>query len=337
MLGLPSGLIDPTTLVLFVVAALLLFGVTAALGPGDPLQSRRMRARMDRTRAGRVAAPSSDQAEVPTSVRRAKQKGLFENMSFFSNVMPKRAALRSKLDRAGISMGAIDFAVMCVVAGAAIGAAAVVFAGLSPLVGLLVGTVFATGVPNLYLKGRINRRSKKFLAMFPEAIDLIVRGVRSGLPVVEAINAIGQEMQEPVAGAFREIGNNIKIGVNLNEALWAVADKVQMQEFKFFVISLSIQQETGGNLSEILQNLSSMIRRREQVKLKIKAMSSEAKASAMIIGSLPFVMGTIIFIINSDYILKLFIDPRGWMLLGVGATSMLLGLGIMAKMVKFEI
>jgi tight adherence protein B len=103
------------------------------------------------------------------------------------------------------------------------------------------------------------------------------------------------------------------------------------------MISLTIQQETGGNLGEILYNLGALMRRREQVKLKIKAMSSEARASALIIGSLPFVISVVIYLIDPDYILKLFIDPRGWMLLAAGLTSLTLGLGIMGKMVRFEI
>jgi tight adherence protein B len=100
---------------------------------------------------------------------------------------------------------------------------------------------------------------------------------------------------------------------------------------------VSIQQETGGNLAEILQNLGQMIRRRQQVKLKIKAMSSEARASAIIIGSLPFIMTIVIYIVNPNYIMQLFIDPRGWLLVGAGLTSMTLGLGVIAKMVRFEI
>ena len=113
--------------------------------------------------------------------------------------------------------------------------------------------------------------------------------------------------------------------------------KLEVQEFKFFMISLTIQQETGGNLGEILQNLGILMRRREQMKLKIKAMSSEARASALIIGSLPFIMFGVIYVIDPEYVMKLFIDPRGWMLLAGGLTSLGLGLGIMGKMIRFEI
>ncbi len=136
---------------------------------------------------------------------------------------------------------------------------------------------------------------------------------------------------------FSEVTGGMRLGLTLDQALSAASRRIEVQEFKFFVISLAIQQETGGNLAEILQNLSQMMRRREQVKMKIKAMSSEARASAMIIGSLPFIMFALIYLINQPYIMKFFIDPRGWLLLAVGIGSLLLGVGIMAKMVRFEI
>ena len=189
----------------------------------------------------------------------------------------------------------------------------------------------------LFLRSRISRRERAFVSLFPDAIELIIRSVKSGLPISEAIGAIAKEIDEPVRSVFRGISESLKIGVNLTDALWLEAGKLGIQEFKFFAISLTIQQETGGNLSEILQNLSNMIRRREQVKLKVRAMSSEARASAMIIGSLPFIMAGLIYIVNRDYIMILFTDPRGWIALSIAGTSMTLGITIIAKMVRFEI
>ena len=127
-------------------------------------------------------------------------------------------------------------------------------------------------------------------SQFPDAIDLIVRGVRSGLPVAEALQATGQELPNPVGALFREVTGTVKLGKTLDESLALAGRTLDVQELKFFMISLTIQQETGGNLGEILYNLGVLMRRREQMKLKIKAMSSEARASAMIIGSLPFIM-----------------------------------------------
>ena len=136
---------------------------------------------------------------------------------------------------------------------------------------------------------------------------------------------------------FQEVTGNVRLGKTLDQSLTLAAQRFELQEFRFFIISLTIQQETGGNLGEILYNLGMLMRRREQMKMKIKAMSSEARASAMIIGSLPFIMLLVIYVIDPSYVMKLFIDPRGWLLLGAGLSSLGIGIGIMCKMVRFEI
>ena len=145
------------------------------------------------------------------------------------------------------------------------------------------------------------------------------------------------ERHGPVGAEFRLISDGIKFGKSMEDALWETARRLDTAEFKFFVISLSVQRETGGNLSEALGNLSDILRRRRQMKLKIKAMSSEAKASAMILGSLPFIMFGIIFALNPEYEMELFTDPRGQVMLGFGVGIMSVGIAIMSKMVKFEI
>ena len=171
----------------------------------------------------------------------------------------------------------------------------------------------------------------------PEALDLIVRGIRSGLPATEALKTIADEVDDPVGTEFRQVTDQMRIGVALDEAMWSAARRLGIAEFNFLVISLSIQQETGGNLAEILEKLSDMVRRREQMRLKVKAMSSEARASAMIIGSLPFIMCALISFVNPGYMSVLFTDPRGWVMIGIGLTSLLIGVAVMAKMIRFEI
>jgi tight adherence protein B len=164
-----------------------------------------------------------------------------------------------------------------------------------------------------------------------------VRGIRSGLPATEALKTIADEVDDPVGTEFRQVTDQMRIGVALDEAMWAAARRLGIAEFNFLVISLSIQQETGGNLAEILEKLSDMVRRREQMRLKVRAMSSEARASAMIIGSLPFIMCGVISFVNPNYMSVLFTDPRGWVMIGIGLTSLLFGLAVMAKMIRFEI
>ena len=164
-----------------------------------------------------------------------------------------------------------------------------------------------------------------------------MRGIRSGLPVSEAIKQVAGEIDDPVGTEFRQITDPIKIGVTMEEALWSAASRLDIPEYRFLVITLAIQQETGGNLAEMLEKLCDMLRRREQMRLKIKAISSEAKASAYIIGSLPFVMFGIISFMNPDYAMTLFTDPRGLAMIGAAFVCYGLGIGIMAKMIQFDI
>ncbi len=323
-------------LVFAAVLAIVLLLAFAVMPAGD--RGGRLRRRIERTRrAGRAEARPAGPA-MPASVRREQQRGILAPLSRrLQSLMPRAETLGERIARAGLNIGVADLVVGCAGLGVATAALLQWFWHPPVVLSACTGIVAATGLPHLLLGRRIARRTTRFVTLLPDAIDLIVRGVRSGLPVAEAINALGEEMAEPVGATFRDVTGNLRLGMTMDEALWNAARKLQIQEFKFFVISLSIQQETGGNLAEILQNLSQMIRRREQVKLKIKAMSSEARASAMIIGSLPFIMTVVIYLINPGYIMQLFTDPRGWLLVAGGLTSMALGLGVIAKMVRFEI
>lgn len=320
--------------VVFVSALLVALLLGLAIMPDRPARLRRRLAAVGGSPTEARAAKSATQA----SLRRGSNRAFLGSFGRkLQALVPRASSLQARLARAGLRIGVPDFLVLCFAFGAAAGLAGWAKLGLSAPLAVCLAIIVGSGLPHLLLARRIASRHRKFVTLLPDAIDLIVRGVRSGLPVAEAINAIGEEMEEPVGSCFREVTGTLRLGMPLHEALWSVANRISIQEFKFFVISLSIQQETGGNLAEILQNLSTMIRRREQVKLKIKAMSSEARASAMIVGSLPFVMSVLIYVINPDYILQLFTDPRGWLLLGAGLTSMTLGLGVMARMVRFEI
>ena len=170
-----------------------------------------------------------------------------------------------------------------------------------------------------------------------EGIDVIVRGLRAGLPVSESIIAVGREMSGPVRDIFATISERLNFGEPIEEAVADSAQSMDTPELKFFGISLSIQRETGGNLSEALENLSDILRRRRQMQLKIKALSSEAKASAIIIGSLPFIMFLILSVVSGDYVQTLFTDPRGMILVGIGLGFMVVGIAVMAKMVRFVV
>ena len=167
------------------------------------------------------------------------------------------------------------------------------------------------------MKFRGGRRANRFMKQLPDAIDTIIRGIRSGLPVIECIGGVGQEYDDPVGGHFRAISERVMLGETLDGALWRVARVIDKPEMDFFAISIAIQVETGGSLSDALGNLADLLRARERMKLKIKAISSEAKASALIIGALPFMMLGLLMMMSPDYVMPLFTDPRGQIMLAL--------------------
>jgi len=202
----------------------------------------------------------------------------------------------------------------------------------------LAFAVFAgAGIPHMVVNYLVKKRTTQFIVKFPDAIELLVRGLRSGLPVSETLTIVATEVPAPVGEEFKLITERIKIGKTMEDALQDTANRLNMAEFSFFCITLAIQRETGGNLAETLANLADVLRKRAQMKLKIRAMSSESKASAYIVGSLPFIVFGLIYWVNSGYIGKFFQDDR---LIVAGCGGMVwMGIGafIMAKMVSFEI
>ena len=208
---------------------------------------------------------------------------------------------------------------------------------IRPVVALLFSLAAGLALPHLIIKFMIRRRLNRFMVQFPEAIDLMVRGIRSGLPITESIRAIGSELPDPVGLEFRRIIDSFKIGFTLDEALLAALKRLRLPEFHFFVISLAVQQETGGNLAETLENLGTLLRKRKQMKLKIRAVSAEARASAIIIGALPVIAFFGLLIFKPDYVMPLLTDPRGHMFLASGIASLTLGAAMMMKMSRFEI
>lgn len=211
------------------------------------------------------------------------------------------------------------------------------FKGAPFLLCVSVGLLAGAGLPHFIVGFLINRRIAKFTASFPDAIELLVRGLRSGLPVTETIGVVAKEIGGPVGEEFQKVVDRIKIGQTMEDALQESAKRMETPEFKFFCITLAIQRETGGNLAETLSNLADVLRKRGQMKLKIKAMSSESKASAYIVGSLPFIVFGLVYSVNPTYLAGFFYEER-LIIAGMGGLAwMSIGVFIMAKMVNFEI
>ncbi len=245
-------------------------------------------------------------------------------------------ALAMRLDRTGRDFTVSQYIYASI--GLALGVAVLAFLQSGALLlSLGVGLLIGAGLPHLVIGYLIGARTAQFNSKFPDAIELLVRGLRSGLPVTETLSVVATEVPGAVGIEFKGIVERIKIGKTMEDSLQETADRLGIPEFNFFCITLAIQRETGGNLAETLSNLADVLRKRAQMKLKIKAMSSESKASAYIVGSLPFIVFGLIYWINPDYLASFFTDDR-LIVVGLGGLVwMSIGAFIMAKMVNFEI
>lgn len=250
--------------------------------------------------------------------------------------VPKPDALRQKLQRTGRKISLGTFAIICGVV-AVVTFAVLLLLATSVLIALPVCIIVGAWLPYLAIGFLGARRANRFMMLFPEAVGLMVRGLKSGLPVTETFTIVAAEISEPVGPEFRQVVDQIRLGHPPEQALLDAAQRVGAPELKFLTVVLSIQRETGGNLAETLENLDNILRRRRQMRLKVRAMSSEARASAMIIGALPFIMLGVLSVVNHNYIALLFTTDRGHRMLFYGACMMSTGVGVMAKMVRFEI
>jgi len=308
----------------------LLLAVLALSGPSA---SKAVKRRLDliKERHGDVIVGNA-QAQIRKlfAQRASKIEG------FASTLIPKPALLRRRLEMTGKNISLAKYGLLCVAIILAITLGLTV-RGAPFLLSLLVGLFFGIGGPHFVVGFLIKRRINKFNASFPDAIELMVRGLRSGLPITETLGIVAGEIPGPVGFEFRAVADKMKIGRTMELALQETADRLGTAEFQFFVITLAIQRETGGNLAETLSNLADVLRKRSQMKLKIRAMSSESKASAYIVGALPFVVFTLVWLINPKYMGDFFTDQR-LMVAGIGGLIwMSIGGFIMAKMVNFEI
>ncbi len=255
---------------------------------------------------------------------------------FAQRFIPNPALLRLRLHQTGRSwtLGQYVLVSLGLVFATAL---LLTFRGAPLMLAVVFGLFVGIGLPHFMVNKMIQRRINKFTARFPDAIDLMVRGLRSGLPISETIGVVGNEIVDPVGIEFRTVSDKMKIGRTMEAALQELADRLGTPEIQFFCITLAIQRETGGNLAETLSNLSEVLRKRAGMKLKIRAMSSESKASAWIVGALPFLVFGIIWFINGDYMQNFFVDER-LMIAGMGGIVwMALGAFIMSRMVNFEI
>jgi tight adherence protein B len=251
------------------------------------------------------------------------------------NRSSKRPPLSVRIAQAGLSWSKRQFFLVFAAVGLALFAGGLFTGAGYPAAGAL-GFAGAFGAPLWLLSFLKSRREAKFLEVFPDAVDIIVRGVKAGLPLLDCMKMIVAEAPEPVKSEFREILETQAIGIPLGEATAKLYESIPVPEANFFGIVISIQQRAGGNLAEALGNLSRVLRDRKKMKAKIKAMSQEAKASAGIIGALPIAVMTLVYITSPHYISLLWTEPLGRLMLAASAVWMFMGVMVMKKMINFD-
>jgi len=313
---------------IFMVLALL---ILAFSGPSAARVSAR---RLSSLRVRHSGAASSTTMEA--QIRRISANRTSGLDLQLQKLLPNPAQMQKRLNMTGKNWTVGKY-VMVSGALCVLPAVALWFEGAPILLALFVGLFLGAAIPHFVVGYFIKRRVGKFVAKFPDAIELLVRGLRSGLPITETMGVVGTEVPGPVGEEFRSVSDKMKIGRSLDAGLQETADRLGTPEFQFFVITIAIQRETGGNLAETLANLADVLRKRSQMKLKVKAMASESKASAYIIGALPFIVFGLIWFINNHYMMKFFLDQRLMVAGGGGLVWMSIGAFIMAKMINFEI
>jgi tight adherence protein B len=251
--------------------------------------------------------------------------------------LPRRDMLAHRLARTGRRISVGQYAITAF--GLALLAAIALFCTtpIGVVASLFIGLLIGTAVPHIAVGRMGKRRVAAFVGLFPEAIDLMVRALRSGLPISEAIISAGREIGDPVGDELGRVEAGMRMGRDLESLLWDIANRIDLPEFRFFIIALSVQRETGGNLAETLANLADVLRRRRQMRAKVRAMSSETRATTMILAGMPVLVIVMLVLTSPHYLTPLYSDIRGFLLDGLALTMLGTGVGIMTKMARFEI
>lgn len=333
------------------LVAFLAFAAIAGLGLA--LTSGESAAAKKRAKAiatGRSGQLKSSRGTDESVRRRAQTQEMLEMLRREDKERKRNSPMRdikSKLAHAGLDLSPAAFWILSVVSGAgcgfivyASGADGLVISGIAfksrPL---LVGAAFFAGMiglPRVILGMMIGARHAKMVNQFADALDIIVRGVKSGLSLNECVRVIAKESPEPLRSEFVILADNLSMGASLERSLGSLYKRMPLHEVNFFSIVLMIQAKAGGNLAEALGNLSSVIRSRKLMGEKVKALSSEAKASAMIIGSLPFVVGLMVYVTTPAYIMELFTTETGHVVLASATALMITGITVMRNMINFD-
>ena len=322
------------------IILIITFALIAVLGTGTSLILNRAQAKKRHNRTmsvirGQAHLPAGKSEKDLQDKRRADiARKLKESNA--AGKAKKKSDLREKLMQAGMTMSVRKFWLASVLF-AVFSVALMILTHQNPLVVFLGGFVALFGIPRYILKRKIKRRQKKFLEDFADALEAMVRLLKAGMPVTEAIAMASREFTGPIGEEMARIYESQKIGTSLPDAVLEASRRMPIPEMQMFATGVSIQAQTGSSLSEVLINLARVIRSRFRLRRKIQALSAEAKASAMIIGSLPFLIGGGMYLINKDYMMMLFDRPIGQAWLIGSALWMSVGIFVMRAMINFKI
>jgi tight adherence protein B len=335
--------IDPT-----ILAIVLLVAVSTGAVAYGVLYSRIETEKKTTSRINRVRAAETDTTQMKAARDRVQEiskrrksvqdslKELEKKQQQEKTKKANAASLKAKLVQSGLPISITQFYLMSAVLGLVV-LAMTFLAGMPPLVMAGASFVAGLGLPRWVVGFLVSRRQKKFLEEFPNSLDVMVRSIRSGLPLNDAIRMIASDGQEPVKSEFRRIVESQQLGLSVSDSVARMHQTMPLNEVSFFAIVIAIQGQAGGNLSEALANLSRVLRDRKKMKAKVNALSMEAKASAAIIGALPFIVALLVYLTSPGYIMILFTDSRGHLILGFSAVWMSIGLLVMRNMINFEI
>jgi len=330
-----------------VVAIIALVAISAAAVCYGLLFSRMEVEKKVDTRISRVKSAETDLAKMKAARDRVQElskrrKSVQDSLKDLEKKQEEKnkkmgdGSIKSRLAQTGLSLTLGRFYMFSVLFGLFVFLVAFI-AGL-PLLGALgAAFVAALGLPRWFVGFLVKRRQNKFLEEFPNALDVMVRSIKSGLPLNDALRLIASDGQEPVKSEFRRVVESQQVGLTIPEACTRMMMTMPLPEVSFFAIVITIQSQAGGNLSEAISNLSKVLRDRKKMKAKVSAMSMEAKASAAIIGALPFIVALLVYLTSPHYIMILFTDPRGHLILLASGIWMSMGILVMRNMINFDI
>jgi tight adherence protein B len=322
------------------IAVLCALGVAlsfcaAAFALNDGVSGRRLKRRLAAVRDRAQGRPTAGQAAARPLARQQSATPKIDRIA--RRWLPRRDVLAARLARTGRKISVGQYALTSVGLAALLALAIATAMRLGIVPSLLIGLLIGTALPHMIVGRMGRRRVAAFVVLFPEAIDLMVRALRSGLPISEAIIGAGREIADPVGNELGRVEAGMRMGRDLEALLWDIAARIDVPEFRFFIIALSVQRETGGNLAETLANLADVLRRRRQMRAKVRAMSSETRATTMILGGMPILVILMLALTSPHYLVPLYSDLRGLVLDGLAMASLTTGVLIMTRMARFEI